>query len=64
MDFPLKYIGQKARTFQSRYEEHTQAVSNNNGNSGCLDHILNTGNTYGCITCIMKVVKIEERENN
>jgi hypothetical protein len=57
----LKYIAQMGRTFQTRYKEHTQAIRNNNSNSGCSNHILNTGHAYGSITDTMKVVKIGKK---
>jgi hypothetical protein len=57
MDCPLKYIGQTGQTFKTRYEEHIQAIRNNNSNSGYSKHILNTGHTYGSVTDTMKALK-------
>jgi hypothetical protein len=62
-DCPLKYIGQTGRTFQIRYKEHTQAIRNNNGNSGYSYNILNIGHAYGSITNTMKVIKNRKKEN-
>jgi hypothetical protein len=59
MDCPLKYIGQTGGIFKTRYKEYIQAISKNNGNSGCSKHILNTGHTYGNVTYTMKVLKTE-----
>jgi hypothetical protein len=61
MDCPLKYIGQTGRTFYTRYKEHIQAVRNNNRNSGCLNHILSTGHTYGSITDTVNFIKTEKK---
>jgi hypothetical protein len=61
MDCPLKYLEQTGRTFQTRYKEHIQVIRNNNGNSGYSFHISNTGYSYGSITDIMKVIKIEKK---
>jgi hypothetical protein len=61
MDWPLKHIGQTGRTFQTRYKEHTQAIRNNNGNSGYSNHILNAGHVYGSITDTTKVTKTEKK---
>jgi hypothetical protein len=49
------------RTFQTRYKEHTQAIMNNNGNSGYSNHILNIGHASGNIPDTMKVIKIEKK---
>jgi hypothetical protein len=61
MDCPLKYIGQTGRIFRTKYEEHIEAIRNNNSNSGYSDHILNTGHAYRSISDTMKVVKIEKK---
>jgi hypothetical protein len=61
LDCPLKYIGQTGRTFHARYEEHMQAVRNNNSNSEYANHILNMGHTYG-ITDTMDIIKTEKRK--
>jgi hypothetical protein len=54
---PLKYMGQTGRTLTTRYKEHIQAIRSNNSNSGCSNHILNTGHTYGTITDTMDIIK-------
>jgi hypothetical protein len=59
MDFPLKYIGQTARTFYTRYKEHIQAIRNKS-NSGYSNHILSTGRANGGVTDTMKIKKLEE----
>jgi hypothetical protein len=46
MDCPLKYKGQTGQAFYMRYEEHIEKIRNGNGNSGYLDHILNTVHTW------------------
>jgi hypothetical protein len=40
LDCPLKHIWQRGRTFKA----HTQAIRNNNNNSGYSNQILNIGN--------------------
>jgi hypothetical protein len=60
MDYPLKFTGQIARTFQTRYKEHIQAIRNNKGNSGYTSHILHTGHAYESITNTMRVLKTEK----
>jgi hypothetical protein len=54
---PLKYMRQTGRTFK----EHTQAIRNNNSNSGYSNQILNTGNTYRTKTDIMDITKTEKK---
>jgi hypothetical protein len=55
MECPIKYVGEKGRIFYTRYEEHIQAIRNNNGNSGFFNHVLSTGHTYGSITDTMNI---------
>jgi hypothetical protein len=43
-----------------RYKEHIQAIRSNNGKSGYLNHILNTGHTYGNITDTMEIINTEK----
>jgi hypothetical protein len=57
MDCSLKYIGQTGWTFYTRYEEHIQAIRNNNGNSGYFNHILNTRHACGSIIDTIKIIK-------
>jgi hypothetical protein len=59
LDCPLKYMRQRGRTFYAKYKEHIHAITSNNGNSGCSNHILNT---YGSITDTMNVIKKREKE--
>jgi hypothetical protein len=58
LDFPLKYLGQTGRTFNVRYKEHSQAIRNNNSNSGYSNHILNTGHTYSTIAHTMNIIRM------
>lgn len=60
MERPLKYTGQTGQTFYTRYEEHIQVIRNSNSNSGYSNHILSTGDIYGCITDTMKIAKTEK----
>jgi hypothetical protein len=55
-DCPMKYIGQTARTFSTRYKEHIHDIRSNNGNSGYSNHILNTGHAYRVMTDTMDVI--------
>jgi hypothetical protein len=52
---PIKIY--RARTFNIRNKEHIHAIGNNNSNSGCSNHILNTGYTYGTITDTMDAIR-------
>jgi hypothetical protein len=61
IDYPLKYVGQTGRTFNTRYKEHIHNIRTNNSNTGYANHILNTGHTYGTITDIMEIMKIERK---
>jgi hypothetical protein len=61
MDCPVKCIGQRGRTFQTRYKEHTQAIRYINSNSGYSNYIFNTEHAYGNITITAKVVKTGEK---
>jgi hypothetical protein len=63
MDCPLKYIGQTGRTFQTIYKEYTQAIRNNDDNSGYSNHILSRGHAYGNIINTMQVLKTEKNVN-
>jgi hypothetical protein len=56
MDCPLKYIGQRGRTFYTRYTGHTITVTREYSN-----HVLNTGHACGSITNAMKIAKIEKK---
>jgi hypothetical protein len=58
MNCPLKYIEQVGQTLYTGYKkQHIQAITNNNGKSGCLNCILNTGHAFGSTTDTTKVVK-------
>jgi hypothetical protein len=59
MDCPLKR--QTGQTFYTRYKEHTQAIRNNNSNTGYLNDILSMGHAYSSITERMKIMKIEKK---
>jgi hypothetical protein len=61
LDCPQKYIRQTSRTFHTRYQEHIQAVRNNNSNSGYPSHISNTGHTYGTITDTVDIIRKHKR---
>jgi hypothetical protein len=60
IDCPLKYVGQMDQMLYTIYKEHIQSIRNNNGKSGYLNHILNTGHAYLCISDTIKVVRIEK----
>jgi hypothetical protein len=60
MDCPLKYVWQTGRTFYARYKEHTQAIRNENRNSGYSNHTLSTGHAYASITDTMKIMEKEK----
>jgi hypothetical protein len=57
LDCPLRCTGQTGRIFQIRYKEYIQAIRNNNSNTGYLNHILNTGHTYGTISDTMDIIR-------
>jgi hypothetical protein len=59
LDCPLKYIGQAGRTFNVRYKEHVNAISNNNRDSGYSNHILSTYGTT--ITLAVDILIIGEK---
>jgi hypothetical protein len=61
MDCPLKYIGQTGRTFYTTYEEHIQAIRNNNCNSGYSNNIVSTGHTYWSITNTMNIIRTQKK---
>jgi hypothetical protein len=44
------------QTFNIRYKEHIHDIRSNNSKSGYLNHILNTGHTYGTIYDTMDVI--------
>jgi hypothetical protein len=55
---PLKYVGPSGRTFNTRYKEHIHDIRSNNSNTGYLNHISNTGHTYGTIADTMEIITI------
>jgi hypothetical protein len=58
---PLKYIGQRGRTFNIRYKEYIQAIRINNSNSVYSNHILNIGHTYETIADTMDIIRTENK---
>jgi hypothetical protein len=52
---PHYYIGQTGGTFNIRYKEHMRNI-NNNKKTGYMQHILNTGHTYGSINDTMEIM--------
>jgi hypothetical protein len=56
MDCPMKYTGQTGRTFSTRYKEHIHDIIINNSNSRYLNHMLNTGHTYGVMMDTMDII--------
>jgi hypothetical protein len=58
MDYPLKYVGQTGRTFNTRYKEYIHDIRSN---TGYANHILNTGHTYRTITDTMEIMKTERK---
>jgi hypothetical protein len=59
---PIKIHRVKGQTFYTTYKEHIQAVKNNNGNAGYLNHILSTEHTYGSMTNTMNIIKTRIRK--
>jgi hypothetical protein len=45
------------RAFNTRYKEHIYDIRSNNSNTGYMNHILNTGHTYGPIDDIMEIME-------
>jgi hypothetical protein len=62
LECPPKYIGQRTRTFHTRYEEHLQGIRNNNSNSGNSNHILNRGHKYGIRTDTMGIIRTQKKK--
>jgi hypothetical protein len=58
LDWPLKYVGQTGRTFNTRCKEHIHAIRSNNANSGYSNYILSTGHTCGTVTDTMDVIRM------
>jgi hypothetical protein len=63
-DRPLKYNGQTGRTVNLRYKEHIQAIRIYCSKSSYLNHILNTGHTYGTITTTMDIIRIGRKSRH
>jgi uncharacterized protein involved in tolerance to divalent cations len=61
MDCHRQYIGQTGRSFKTRYKEHIRDIRNNRETSGYVQHILETGQSYGKMNDIMEVIKIEQK---
>jgi predicted GIY-YIG superfamily endonuclease len=59
-DCPKKYIGQTARTFETRFKEHIRDIRNNGQSSRFAQHILDTGHEYETIEKTMKILHIEK----
>jgi hypothetical protein len=49
------------RNFKTRYNEHTQDISNNRPKMGYIQHILNTGHEYGSMDNTMEVTKHQQK---
>jgi hypothetical protein len=56
MDWPMKYIAQTGRTFNTRYIEHIHDIRSNNSNSGYSNHILNAGHAYGTMMDTIDII--------
>jgi hypothetical protein len=61
MDCHLQYIGQTGRNFKTRYKEHIRHIRNNRETSGYVQHILETGHSFGKMNDIMEIIKIERK---
>jgi hypothetical protein len=61
MDCHRQSIGQTGRNFKTRYKEHIRDIRNNRETSGYVQHILETGHSYGKMNDIMEVIKIEQK---
>jgi hypothetical protein len=62
-DCPLKHVRQTDRIFYTRYKEHIQTITKNNGNSGYSNQIPSTGHTHGSITDAMNIIKTEKKKH-
>jgi hypothetical protein len=60
-DCSVKYVGQRGRTFNTRYKEHICYIKSNNSNTGYSRHILDTRHTYGTMEDTMDVVRISRK---
>jgi hypothetical protein len=61
MDCHRQYIGQTGRNFKTRYKEHIREIRNNRETSGYVQHILETGHSFGKMNDIMEIIKIEQK---
>jgi hypothetical protein len=61
LDYPVNYIGQTGRAFNTRYKEYKQAVRNNNSYSEYSNHILNAGHKYGTIIDTMDIIRTRRK---
>jgi hypothetical protein len=60
MDCHRQYIDQTGRNFKTRYKEHIRDIRNNRETSG-VQHILETGHSFGKMNDIMEIIKIERK---
>jgi hypothetical protein len=60
LDCLLQYIGQTGRSFQTRYKEHIRTIKYecNKDTSTYVQHIINTGHSYGNIQNTVEVFQV------
>jgi hypothetical protein len=60
MDCHRQYVGQTGRNFKTRYKEHIRDIRNSRKTSGYVQHIVETGHSFGKMNDIMEI-KIEQK---
>jgi hypothetical protein len=58
------YVGQTGKKFHVRYKEHIRDIRSNKGNTGYVNHILNTGHTYGTLENTLQVISTQNKGPN
>ncbi|PNF17502.1 hypothetical protein B7P43_G17365, partial [Cryptotermes secundus] len=61
LDFPMEYIGQTGKKFNTRYKEHAHDIRHNNSNTGYSEHILNIGHAYGTTENTMDIIATNKK---
>jgi hypothetical protein len=51
-----KYVGQTGRNFRTRFKEHMHAIKSNKTTSKYVQHILESGHTYGKIEDTLNIL--------
>jgi uncharacterized protein YbcI len=60
-DFFQKYIGQRGRSFRTRYKEHMRNITTNGITSKYAQHILDTTHNYDNIDETMEIIYISKK---